>query len=43
MKGEEQGIEDVDAAAKATKTIKNGQLIIEKNGVQYNAQGAVIR
>lgn len=43
LKGEEQGIEDVDAAAKATKTIKNGQLIIEKNGVQYNAQGAVIR
>ena len=43
LKGEAQGIEDVDAAAKATKTIKNGQLIIEKNGVQYNAQGAVIR
>lgn len=43
LKGEAQGIEDVDAAAKAIKTIKNGQLIIEKNGVQYNAQGAVIR
>ena len=43
LKGIEQGIEDVDAAAKAIKTIKNGQLIIEKNGVQYNAQGAVIR
>lgn len=43
LKGEEQGIEDVDAAVKAIKTIKNGQLIIEKNGVQYNAQGAVIR
>ena len=41
--GVEQGIEDVDAAVKAIKTIKNGQLIIEKNGVQYNAQGAVIR
>ena len=43
LKGETQGIEDVDAAAKAIKTVKNGQLIIEKNGVQYNAQGAVIR
>ncbi len=38
-----QGIENVDAAVKATKTIKNGQLIIEKAGVKYNAQGAVIR
>ena len=41
--GIEQGIEDVDAAVKAIKSIVNGQLIIEKNGVQYNAQGAVIR
>lgn len=38
-----QGIEDVDAAVKAIKSIVNGQLIIEKKGVKYNAQGAVIR
>ena len=38
-----QGIEEVDAAVKAIKSIVNGQLIIEKKGVKYNAQGAVIR
>ena len=27
----------------AVKTIKNGQLIIEKNGVRYNVMGQVIR
>ena len=43
LKAQSQGIEDVNAAAKAVKSIVNGQLIIEKNGVQYNAQGAVIR
>ncbi len=41
--GTEQGIEDVDAAVKAIKSIVNGQLVIEKAGVKYNAQGAVIR
>ena len=43
LKAQSQGIEDVNAAAKAVKSIVNGQLIIEKNGVRYNAQGAVIR
>ena len=38
-----EGIDEVNAAVKATKTLKNGQLIIEKAGVKYNAQGAVIR
>lgn len=38
-----QGIEGVDAAVKAIKSIVNGQLVIEKAGVKYNAQGAVIR
>ncbi len=38
-----EGIDEVNAAAKATKSLKNGQLIIEKAGVKYNAQGAVIR
>lgn len=38
-----EGIENVDANATATKVIRNGQLIIEKNGVKYNAQGAAIK
>ena len=35
-----QGVENVDAAAKAVKTFENGQLVIIKNGVKYNALGA---
>ena len=38
-----QGISNTAVETKATKTLKNGQLIIEKAGVKYNAQGAVIR
>jgi len=38
--GAAQGIDNVDADKVATKSIKNGQLIIRKNGVDYNAQGA---
>ncbi len=34
-----EAIDSVDAAAKAIKALKNGQLIIEKNGVQYNVLG----
>ena len=41
--GEEQGIEDVEAAVKAIKRLVNGQLVIEKAGKTYNATGAVIR
>ena len=33
-------VENATVTVKAVKSIKNGQLIIEKNGVQYNAQGA---
>lgn len=33
-------VENVEAAAKATKKVKNGQLIIEKNGVKFNVLGA---
>lgn len=36
-------IDNTDAAAKAVKFFENGQLIILKNGVRYNAQGAVVR
>lgn len=38
-----EGIDNVDAAVKAIKSIINGQLIIEKNNVRYNANGAVVR
>lgn len=43
LKAEAQGIEDVKAAKKATKSLKNGILVIEKNGVQYNVTGQEIR
>ena len=36
----EQGINDVNANVKAVKTFENGQLVIIKNGVKYNALGA---
>ena len=36
-------IDNVDVEVKASKMIKNGQLIIIKNGIQYNAQGAVVK
>jgi len=37
---EEEGVEDIEEATKrAIKAIKNGQIIIEKNGVKYNALG----
>ena len=34
-----QAIDEVDAAQKALKMIKGGQLIIEKNGMKYNVLG----
>ena len=37
------GIEGVNANAKAVKTIKDGQLLIEKAGVRYNAAGAIVK
>ena len=38
-----QGIEDVASGAKATKRFENGHLIIEKNGVKYDAVGTKIQ
>ena len=35
-------IESLDASENAVKFIKNGQLFIQKNGVVYNAVGAVV-
>ena len=37
------GVEDATVTVKPVKMIKNGQLIIEKDGVQYNANGAIIK
>ena len=36
-------IENAEAEVKAIKRFENGVLIIEKNGVKYNAQGAVVK
>ena len=42
-KDQETAIENTDAAVKAVKFFQNGQLMIEKNGVIYNAQGAIVK
>ena len=36
-------VENAEVAAKAVKHIENGVLVIEKNGVKYNAQGAIVK
>lgn len=36
-------LDNIDAAIKAVKMIENGQMIIIKNGVKYNAQGAIVK
>lgn len=41
--GGAEAIDNVDANAVATKRVVKGQLLIEKNGVIYNAQGAVVK
>lgn len=38
-----QGMENVKPDSAATKRMRNGVLIIEKNGVQYNVVGNIIR
>lgn len=38
--GDDQAIENVEAEVKSVKTFENGQLVIIKNGVKYNALGA---
>jgi hypothetical protein len=37
------GVENATVTVKPVKMIQNGQLIIEKDGVQYNAQGATLK
>ena len=41
--GTTTALENIAVEGKAVKTIINGQLIIIKNGVQYNALGQVIK
>jgi hypothetical protein len=41
--GSATAIDNAEAEVKAIKRFENGVLIIEKNGVKYNAQGAVVR
>ena len=36
-------VENAEAAVKAVKVVENGQLVIIKNGVKYNAQGAIVK
>ena len=46
QEGEEEvptSLENVAVTVKAVKIIKNGQLVIEKDGVLYNAQGAILK
>ncbi len=40
---EATGIEDIQGDIKSTKLIKDGQLLIEKNGKTYNATGAEVK
>ena len=39
----QEGIDNTNAAVKAVKMVRNGQLLIEKNGVLYNAQGVIVK
>ena len=39
----ESGLENTIVTAKAVKTITNGQLLIRKNGIDYNATGAIVK
>ncbi len=41
--GKLEGIENTAAEVKATKVLRDGVLLIEKNGRTYNAQGAEVR
>ena len=38
-----EGIENTDAKAAAVKVVRDGKLIIIKNGVEFNAQGTVVK
>ena len=38
-----EGLEDIDALIRPTKTIRDGQLLIERNGKLYNVSGAEVK
>ena len=38
-----EAIDHINATEKATKILRNGQLLIIKNGVEYNVQGAILK
>lgn len=38
-----QGLESTEATLKAVKVMRDGQLFIQKNGVLYNMQGAIVK
>ena len=40
---EEQGVEETELPESAVKSLENGQLRIERNGIRYNAFGQVVR
>ena len=42
-KGPVDGVDNVQVDANAVKLIKNGQLLIHKDGVEYNVQGSVVK
>jgi hypothetical protein len=41
--GQGQGIEDINAEVKTSKALRNGVLIIERNGREYNATGKLMK
>ena len=41
--GPATSVDNVEVSAAAVKVIENGQLIVIKNGVKYNAQGAILK
>ena len=43
LKGDGTGVDNATVTVKAIKTIKNGQLIINRDGKEYNAQGAIVK
>lgn len=42
-KDSETAVDNIEAGAKAVKIVENGQLVIIKNGVRYNAQGTIVK
>ena len=43
LKGDGTGVDNATVTVKAIKTIKNGQLIINRDGKEYNAQGVIVK